>query len=69
MGDDIYSGNSFSIEQVGGDWAIWRYCGHDGERERVILDTEGMDELRDYFAENYAEDRGMVLPATPGSQR
>lgn len=55
--DDIYGGNSFSIEKHGDDWALWRYCDDDGGREQLILTGDGMDELRDYFAEHYTEDR------------
>lgn len=60
---DVYSGNHFSVEQAGTDWAIWRYSGDTfgtlapPEIERLILTTDAMDELRDYFAESYPEDR------------
>lgn len=52
MPDDIYSGNFFSIARVGDEWAIWRYNDEDGEREQIILTSEGMDELADWFVED-----------------
>ena len=66
MADDIYEGNSFNIDQVGADWAIWRYSADTigtrkpPEFERLILTTEGMDELCDYFRELYPDDRVKV---------
>lgn len=54
---DVYGGNFLSIAHVGGDWSIWRICDDDGNREEIILTDGAMDELRDYFAEHYAEDR------------
>jgi hypothetical protein len=54
---DKYHGNSFSIDHVGGDWTIWRFSDDDGNREQIILTDEAMDELRDYFAAYYDEDR------------
>lgn len=57
MNEEIYSGNTFSIDQAGSDWAIWRYDDDDGGREQIILTRDGMDELRDYFVQCYTEDR------------
>lgn len=56
---DVYSGNDFSIERVGDDWRIWRICNADGDQEQIILTTDAMDELRDYFADagGYGEHR------------
>jgi len=59
---DIYIGNSFSITRIGGDWAIWRFSGGDGDREQIILTDEAMNELADYFADCFAEDSGRVAP-------
>lgn len=57
MDEEIYSGNMFSIDHAGGDWAIWRYDDDDGGREQIILTQDAMDELRDYFVQCYMEDR------------
>lgn len=53
---DVYEGNSFNVKHVGDGWVIWRHRGEDSFEE-VTLDTDGMDELRDYFAECWAEDK------------
>lgn len=60
---DVYSGNMFSVSRHGDDWTIWRYTGQefaDARREELVLTTEAMDELRDYFAEDFGEQRDEV---------
>ena len=53
---EVYAGNSFNIKRVGDSWTIWRHRGDD-TTEGVVLDGEGMEELRDYFVDYYAKDR------------
>ncbi len=53
---EVYEGNCFSVKRVGSAWTIWRHRGDD-TTEEIVLDEEGMEELRDYFADYYARDR------------
>lgn len=52
----LYYGNSFNVERTKEGWRLYRFT-DDDEQEQITLDTEAMDELRDYFAEYYAEDK------------
>ena len=53
----VYVGNSFNVDHEGDDWSVWRLSDDNGNRQEIILTTDAMDELRDYFAEYYAEDK------------
>lgn len=53
----MYCGDAFNVDRVADDWTIYRFSGGDEDREQIILTTEAMDELRDYFTLYYAEDR------------
>lgn len=57
-----YLGNHFNVERAGDDWAIYRFYGtiESGDRETLILTTDAMDELCDYFSKFYAEDRSEI---------
>lgn len=54
---DVLLGGYFNIERDGDDWTIWRITNDDGDRETLRLSQYAMDDLRDYFADFYAEDR------------
>lgn len=56
----LYHGNGFDVDRHGSDWTIWRIADDDGNREQIILTQDAMDELRDYFADCYPEDRAAV---------
>ena len=60
MDSDIYLDSFFNVAREGNDWAIWRITNDDGDRETLILTTEAMDQLRDYFNDFYAEDRAQA---------
>ena len=58
--EDAYHGDSFNIALEKGRWErwiIWRISDDEGNREQIVLSQKGMDELADYFAKFYAEDK------------
>lgn len=69
MNGEVYGGSEFSVAHIGDAWVIYYFSGDElpmpgdaefGAHEKIVLDQAGMDDLRDYFANHYAEDRAEV---------